>query len=116
MMQIPHELREASQVAGLSDFRFFTRVVVPMVGNTIVTLVVYFFLTNWNAYFWPLLSTTDDTVRTVQIGLRWLKNADAISDLGMMAAGAVIASLPTLLLIFVSQRRLREGMTKGALK
>lgn len=116
MLQIPHELQEASQIAGLTDFRFFLKVAVPMAKNTTVTLAIYFFLVNWNAYLWPLLSTTDDTVRTIQIGLRWLKNADAASDLGMMAAGAVIASLPTLLLIFFGQRRLQEGMTKGSLK
>ncbi|MBS5449713.1 MAG: carbohydrate ABC transporter permease [Coriobacteriia bacterium] len=116
MMQIPNELKECSEVAGLSDWRFFYKVVVPMVANTIVTLAIYFFLVNWNAYLWPLLSTTDDSVRTIQIGLRRLNNTDGSSDLGMMAAGAVIASIPTLLLIFVGQKRLQEGMTKGALK
>ena len=87
-----------------------------MVKNTVVTLAIYFFLVSWNSYLWPLLSTTEDTVRTVQIGLRQLKNTEAVSDYGMMAAGAMITSLPTLLLIFCGQKRLQEGMTKGALK
>lgn len=116
MLQIPMELKEASTVSGLSDFRFFVKVVVPMVTNAIVTLAIYLFLVNWNSYMWPLLSTTDDTVRTVQIGLRQLKNTDAVSDYGMMAAGAIVTSLPTLLLIFFGQKRLQEGMTKGAIK
>lgn len=116
MLQIPTELQEAAEVAGLTDFQFFRKVVVPMVRNTVVTLAIYFFLVNWNAYLWPLLSTTDNSVRTIQIGLRQLNNVDGSSDLGMMAAGAVIASVPTLLLIFFGQRQLQEGMTKGALK
>lgn len=116
MMQIPLELKEASTVTGVSDFSFFVRVVVPMVKNTIVTLAIYFFLVSWNSYLWPLLSTTEDTVRTIQIGLRQLKNTEAVSDYGMMAAGAMITSLPTLFLIFFGQKRLQEGMTKGALK
>lgn len=116
MLQIPDELKEAADVAGLSDFQFFRKVVVPMVANTVVTLAIYFFLVNWNAYLWPLLSTTDNSVRTIQIGLRQLNNVDGASDMGMMAAGAVVASLPTLLLIFLGQKRLQEGMTKGALK
>lgn len=116
MMQIPGELKEASDVAGLGSWQFFRRVVVPMVKNTTVTLAIYFFLVTWNAYLWPLLSTTDDTVRTVQIGLRQLSSTEGVSDFGMMAAGAVITSIPTLLLIFFGQKRLQEGMTKGALK
>ncbi len=116
MLQIPHELKEASTVVGISDFKFFIKVVVPMVKNTIVTLMIYFFLVSWNSYLWPLLSTTDDTARTVQIGLRQLKNTEAVSDYGVMAAGTIITTLPTLILIFFGQKRLQEGMTKGALK
>lgn len=116
MMQIPLELKEASTVAGISDFGFFIRIVAPIVKNAVVTLAIYFFLVSWNSYMWPLLSTTEDTVRTVQIGLRQLKNTEAVSDYGMMAAGAIVTSIPTLLLIFFGQKRLQEGMTKGALK
>ena len=87
MLQIPLELKEASTVAGVSEFGFFWKIVAPMVVNTVVTLAIYFFLVSWNSYMWPLLSTTEDTVRTVQIGLRQLKNTEAVSDYGMMAAG-----------------------------
>lgn len=116
MMQIPKELKEASDVAGLSDFQFFIHVVVPMMKNTTVTLAIYFFLVSWNSYMWPLLSTTTESVRTIQIGLRQLNNTQGGSDFGLMAAGAIITSLPTLLLIFFGQKRLQEGMTKGSLK
>lgn len=116
MMQIPGELKEASDVAGLSQFQFFWRVVVPMVKNTTVTLAIYFFLVIWNSYLWPLVSTTNNDVRTIQIGLRTLSSSEGLSDFGMMAAGAVITSIPTLALIFFGQKRLQEGMTRGALK
>lgn len=116
MMQIPSELKEAADVAGLSRFQFFRRVVAPMVMNTTVTLAIYFFLVTWNSYLWPLVSTTNNSARTVQIGLRTLNSSEGLSDFGMMAAGAVITSIPTLLLIFFGQKRLQEGMTKGALK
>lgn len=116
LKQIPWELKEAGQVAGAGDFYFFRKVVVPMVHNSIVTLAIYNFLVSWNSYMWPLLSTTNNTVRTVQIGLRQLKTADGLSDYGMMTAGAVIVSIPTLILIFAGQGRLQEGLTKGAIK
>lgn len=116
LKQIPWELKEAGQVAGVGDFSFFIRVVVPMVRNSIVTLGIYHFLVSWNSYMWPLLSTTNDTVRTVQIGLRQLKNGDGLNDYGLITAGAIVVSLPTLLLIFLGQKRLQEGLTKGAIK
>ncbi len=116
LKQIPWELKEASQIAGISDFKFFIKVAIPMVKNSIVTLAIYYFLVSWNSYMWPLLSTTNTTVRTVQIGLRQLKVVDGSSDFAMMAAGAIMVSLPTLLLIFFAQKRLQEGLSRGALK
>lgn len=116
MLQIPVELKETADVAGLTSFQFFRRVVIPMVRNTTVTLAIYFFLVSWNAYLWPLLSTTDNSVRTVQIGLRQLRGNSGVTEFGLMSAGAVITSLPTLLLIFFGQKRLQEGMTRGALE
>ena len=87
-----------------------------MVKNSIVTLAIYNFLVSWNSYMWPLLSTTNESVRTVQIGLRQLKNVDGSSDYAMISAGAIIVSIPTLILIFAGQKRLQEGLTKGAIK
>lgn len=116
LKQIPWELREAAQVAGVSNFCFFYRIVIPIVKNSIITLAIYNFLVSWNSYLWPLLSTTNETVRTVQIGLRQLRAVDGSSDYAMMSAGAIIISIPTLILIFAGQRRLQEGLTKGAIK
>ncbi|SEC29285.1 carbohydrate ABC transporter membrane protein 2, CUT1 family [Paenibacillus sp. GP183] len=114
--QIPYELKEASHLAGIGDFRFFRKVAVPMSKNSIVTLAIYNFLVSWNAYMWPLLATTNTTVRTVQIGLRQLATTEVLNDYGMITAGAMIVALPTLILIFAGQSRLQEGLTKGALK
>lgn len=116
LKQIPFELKDAAQVGGVGDFYFFRRVVIPMAKNSIVTLGIYSFLVSWNSYMWPLLSTTNNTVRTVQIGLRQLKVVEGGEDYGMITAGAMIVTLPTLLLLFLGQSRLREGLTKGAMK
>ncbi len=116
LKQIPWELKEASQISGVSNFYFFRKVVIPMTRNSIATLGIYSFLVSWNSYMWPLLSTNTETVRTVQIGLRNLRSHDGATDLGMVAAGAIIASIPTLLIIFFGQRRMQEGLAKGALR
>ncbi len=114
--QIPKELREASLIEGMGDFKFFIKVVLPISKTSLVTLGAYGFLTSWNMYLWPLLSTTNDTVRTVQIGLKQLQNQEQLNDWGMIMAGTIIVIIPTLILLFLGQKQLQKGLTEGAIK
>eukprot|EP00130_Batrachochytrium_dendrobatidis_P008517 XP_006683392.1 hypothetical protein BATDEDRAFT_93153 [Batrachochytrium dendrobatidis JAM81] len=114
--QIPKELREASQIAGMGDFKFYLSVVLPVSRTSLLTLGVYGFLTSWNMYLWPLLATTNDSVRTVQIGLKQLQTQEQLNDWGVIMAGAIIVVIPTLILLFLGQNKLQKGLTEGALK
>lgn len=114
--QIPKELKEASEIAGIGDFKFYLTVVLPMARTSLVTLGVYGFLTSWNMYLWPLLATTDETTRTVQIGLRQLQSQEQLNEWGVIMAGAIIVVLPTLILLFLGQNKLQKGLAEGALK
>ncbi|MFL8936326.1 carbohydrate ABC transporter permease [Rossellomorea oryzaecorticis] len=113
---IPKELHEAAQVAGLSRFAFFWRVILPVSKTSLVTLGAYGFLTTWNMYLWPLLVTTNDSVRTVQIGLKQLQTQEMATEWGVVMAGVIIVIIPTLLLLFLGQKQLQKGLTQGALK
>jgi sn-glycerol 3-phosphate transport system permease protein len=114
--QIPKELKEASEIAGMGDFKYYLTVVLPVAKTSLVTLGVYGFLTSWNMYLWPLLSTTNDQVRTVQIGLRQLQSQEQLNEWGVIMAGAIIVVLPTLILLFLGQKKLQKGLAEGALK
>lgn len=113
---IPGELYEASQVAGISRFRFFWNVVLPVSKTSLVTLGVYSFLTTWNMYLWPLLVTNTEDVRTVQIGLKQMQTQEISTDWGVVMAAVVVVIIPTLLLLFLGQKRLQKGLTQGAIK
>ncbi|AZB44460.1 carbohydrate ABC transporter permease [Bacillus sp. FJAT-42376] len=113
---IPHELYEASKVAGISRFRFFWGVVLPVSRTSIITLAIYGFLTTWNMYLWPLLVTNNEKVRTVQIGLKQMQSQEVSSEWGTVMAAAVIVVLPTLILLFAGQKHLQKGLTQGAIK
>lgn len=113
---IPKELYEASQIAGLSRFQFFVKVVFPVSKTSLITLAAYSFLTTWNMYLWPLLVTNNDSARTVQIGLKQLQSQEVATDWGVVMAGVIVVILPTLILLFVGQKQLQKGLTEGAIK
>jgi sn-glycerol 3-phosphate transport system permease protein len=114
--QIPMELKEASEVAGVGSFRFYLTIVLPMARASLVTLGAWGFLTSWNMFLWPLLTTTTNEVRTVQIGLRQLRGAEQLNEWGIIMAGTIMVIVPTLMLLFLGQKRLQKGLTEGAIK
>jgi sn-glycerol 3-phosphate transport system permease protein len=114
--QIPKELREASEIAGMGHFKFYLTVVLPIAKTSLVTLGIYSFLSAWNMYLWPLLSTTNDTVRTVQIGLKQLQSQETVNQIGVVMAGAMVVAIPTLILLFLGQKKLQKGLAEGAIK
>lgn len=114
-LTLPHELYEATQVDGASRFRYFLTMVLPLARPMLATLAVYGFLTTWNKYLWPLLVTTNDRVRTVQIGIRMMQSEEQTAWPIVMAA-VVLVILPTLLLLFFGQRQLKRGLISGGVK
>lgn len=113
---IPLEMYEATQIAGVSRFQFLVKVVLPVSKTTLVTLAIYSFLSAWNMYLWPLLVTNDEKMRTVQIGLKQMQTQEVSTEWGVVMAGAMLVILPTLILLFLGQKRLQEGLTRGAIK
>lgn len=114
--QVPREMREAAALDGYGNLRFLVRVALPLTRPTVAALAVYSFLGAWNQYLWPLLVTGDDnSIRTVQIGLKQLA-ATQIQDIPVTLAGTVIAVAPLILLLIVFQKQLVRGLTAGAVK
>lgn len=108
-------LYDAARMDGCGHFRFFLTMVLPLSRPALGTLAVYAFLTTYNHYFWPLLITNSDAMRTVQIGLAMLQWDQSLSWNSMMA-GVILVSLPTLLLLILGQKQLVRGLTAGSVK
>ncbi|WP_057786451.1 carbohydrate ABC transporter permease [Weissella minor] len=114
--QMPAELRQLSEIEGLSHFQFLRMVVMPYCKISLITFALYSFLTNWNMYLWPLISTDNDKVRTAQIGLRQMRAQDTASNWGLIMAATIIVVIPTLLIIFLGQKYFKNGLTSGVIK
>ncbi|MFM8302836.1 MAG: carbohydrate ABC transporter permease [Actinomycetota bacterium] len=114
-LTVPRDLRDAAALDGYGHLRFLWRVVVPLARPTVAALAVFAFLSAWGQYLWPLVATNDERVRTVQVGLRQLRDT-SLDNINVTFAGVVLASIPLFVLLLVFQRQLVRGLTAGAVK
>ncbi|RJG26153.1 carbohydrate ABC transporter permease [Paenibacillus thiaminolyticus] len=115
-LTLPQELHESAQLDGCGRLRYLVSFVVPLSLPMLSALGVYGFLTTWNMYLWPLLTTTNNSVRTVQIGLKMMQAQETNTNWPVVMAGVVIVLVPTLLFLFLSLKQLKRGLMSGALK
>lgn len=114
-MSLPRDLYDAAVIDGCSNLRYLLTIAVPLARPALGTLAVYSFLQTYNQYLWPLLITNKVEMRTVQIGITMLRDAER-EMWAVVLAGVVIVMIPTLALFVVANRQLIRGLTAGALK
>lgn len=110
---LPAELSEAAQIDGIKPWQFLFKVLIPLSWNAIGALVVIQFIYGWNMYAWPQLLIPDGENQVVQVGLGSLINADQAQAYGPLMLGAVIASIPPIIVFLVLQKALMSGMAVG---
>jgi ABC-type glycerol-3-phosphate transport system permease component len=115
MEALPEELFEAARLDGASEWRLFGRIALPLCKPVLGTVAVMTTLSTWNDYVWPLIVLSDDSRKTLSIGLAFFRGAYN-TTYGPLFAGYVIASLPLLVLFLLTMRAFIAGLTSGALK
>lgn len=111
----PISLYEAARMDGCSNLRFIVTILLPLSKPAIGAMAVYTFINAWNMFMWPLLVTSSENMRTVQIGISMLDSVDSKS-LTMMIAGVVLIILPSISIFILGQKQLIKGMFNGAVK
>ena len=114
-LSIPKDLHDAAVIDGCGRLRFLLTIAVPLARPALGTLAVFSFLQTYNQYFWPLLVTNDQNMRTVQIGLRLLQDQERFLW-NVVLAGVVTILIPTFVLFIFGNRQLIRGLTAGAVK
>ena len=114
-LSIPLELEEAAIMDGASLVGVYWHIVLPLSRPVLAALGVFFFLANWNNFLWPLIVTQDEARWVVQLGIQRFTGEHATAYNLIMAA-STCAALPTLILFFVLQKRLVEGVKLTGLK
>lgn len=114
---IPDELIEAARMDGAGEFRIVWQFVVPLLKPAIVTLAVFMFVYAWNNFIWPLSILKSEALYPVVLMLnRLMSYTMSFQYQNVVLAGAVIASLPTLIVFLVTQRVFVAGIASGAVK
>ena len=116
MKYIPNELLEAAAIDGAGSFGIFRQVVFPMVKNSTVTVVIYNFVSIWNEFTYANTFMTKDEMKTLPIGLNAFVGEMGRRDWGATFAAIVIAIFPTILVYFLLNKQVMEGMSAGAVK
>lgn len=114
-LSLPKELSESARIDGCNSFQFFMKIGLPLTKPFLGSLGIYTFLGIWNQYLWPLLVTNSAEMRTVQIGIGMLQNADG-NAYGPIMACAIMILVPSILVFIIGQKSLISGLTAGAVK
>ncbi|MEV7578886.1 carbohydrate ABC transporter permease [Streptomyces erythrochromogenes] len=115
-LAVPREVEEAAVLDGAGEWTRFTRVFVPSARGALAVVCITSFMGAWDDFLWPLLVLTDSDHYTLQLGLKTLAGATTVNDQRLIAAGAMAALLPMMLLFFALQRFFFKGVGEGAVK
>ncbi|WP_433245446.1 carbohydrate ABC transporter permease [Actinomadura nitritigenes] len=111
----PDELIESGRMDGAGDLRIFYRIVLPVVRPQLGALVIFSFMTQWNAFLWPLLMLNTEDKYTAPVALYTLIGQSHVDYAGLIL-GSFLATLPVMLLFFLFQKQFVSGLLGGAVK
>lgn len=115
MLGIPDELIEAARLDGAGHLTVLRKVVLPLARPLIAVMIIFTFMYRWNEFAWPLIVLKDQNLFTVPIGLSFLQGQYS-TDYSALMGMAMLSALPMLLVFFIFQRYLVEGIARTGLK
>ncbi|WP_330287058.1 carbohydrate ABC transporter permease [Streptomyces sp. NBC_00576] len=113
---VPAELEEAAAVDGAGRLRTLVSVMAPLLAPGIVATALFAFVTAWNEFFFALVLLKTPEKQTLPVVLTHFIGAEGVADLGPLAAAAFLATLPSLVVFAIVQRRITGGLMAGAVK
>ena len=115
--QIPDELYRAAKIDGTSDFKYLTRVMLPICQPTIVTVTILKVIECWNSYVWPRLITDDPAYFLVSNGIQEIReNGFGRENIPAMMAAVVVISLPLIVIFLIFRKKIMAGVSRGGTK
>ena len=112
---IPNEIEEAAYIDGASRYVVISRIIVPLAAPGIASVAIFCFIISWTEYLFASILISGDDLKTLPVGLAGIVRQYQI-DWGFLLSGAVLASLPVILLFVFIGKYFVSGLTEGAVK
>lgn len=112
---IPDDLIDAARIDGCSEFTIYRLIILPLIKPVLATLSIFSFLQQWNNFVWPLVVIHTSDMRTIPLALAVLTGQFG-ANFAMVMAGAVVATLPMLVVYLLFQKYIIKGITMTGLK
>jgi sn-glycerol 3-phosphate transport system permease protein len=114
LLSVPDEIIEAARMDGASELYIVYGLLAPMLRPTLASLFLFSFVFHYNDYFWPLVMTTDDAVRTLPLAIALLREQGTGVRWHIVMAGNVLLSAPVLVVFAAAQRHILRAVTARA--
>ena len=112
---IPDDLCEAARIDGMSEYRIYSSIMLPLSKPALSTLTIFTFVATWNDYLGPLIYLKTQEKKTIQLGLKMFISQYS-SDYGLIMAGSVLSLIPVLIVFLILQKYFVEGVASTGLK
>jgi multiple sugar transport system permease protein len=112
---IPKELEDAARIDGAGTFTTFYKIAVPLVQPAMASLAIFTFLRSWNEFTWPLIVISRNDMMTLPVALARLLNAYRV-EYGIVMAAAALSAIPLIIVFFIFQRQIVQGIAMTGLK
>ena len=110
-MQVPQELIEAARLDDASELKIMFKIMLPIAKPTLITLGLLTFISTWNDYFWPMVLTTKDVMRTLPVGVAGIAKVDGGIAYNVLMAGNMVLIIPILIVFFLAQKHIIQAFT-----
>ncbi|MCT7377093.1 carbohydrate ABC transporter permease [Chelativorans salis] len=115
MKQVSDDLKNAGRMDGLSEYRIFFRLVLPLVRPAMATVAVFTMIPIWNDLWFPLILAPAESTKTITLGAQ-VFIGQFVTNWNAVLAALSLAILPVLILYLIFSRQLIRGITSGAVK
>lgn len=112
---IPDDLCEAARIDGMSEYKIYSSIMLPLSKPAVSTLVIFTFVNTWNDYLGPLIYLRTQSKKTIQLGLKMFISQYS-SDYGLIMAGSVISLIPLTIVFLAFQKYFVEGVASTGIK